>query len=596
MRKLVRMLAVALALCVMGTAAFAEADRTKPYALSSTVGDFTVTDHTGRSIGLSEMLKDKDMVLLHFWDGSSAGMLEMAIIEMAASGYEDEVAVLALCTDAQKSDAELAAVASSLGLHYALASDLAGLAASFLGSAVPVSVVIDRNAQVGFLSVSAIGSADAYARLFDAFAGEDYQDGRTLTGIPGIKPNIPLAAVDRLAEALNAAGGDMRFTNPADVYVWPMIPAEEDGRLCLMSTNAGVDMSVAAVYTTVEAKAGDVLSFTFKTSTETACDLLVLRVNGEAVKAFGGVKDWMTYAWSFAEDGVYEIALSYEKDMLGAEGRDVVYIDDVALLGGSAAEQALGANPAYPAADVTELMVEGARQIIFDDPTYALISLFGLADYCIVPAEDVQVQVTLAAEVDPERAYIVNYYSGEEMGLVQSMTATGYAFTTRLDSMETTGFPYTNLSLYPAANCGIMDVRTVVCFVGEENANAFVEQMTGYGYGIQGWSYPDGQEAETTGLPGEGQDSEVCYVVTVIDQQGEAVPGVTISITDGSMCELMTSDGDGVIEYTAAAASYQVHVVKAPEGCTFEAERVWTFEPDGGEVIIDVTREINEEE
>ena len=54
------------------------------------------------------------------------------------------------------------------------------------------------------------------------------------------------------------------------------------------------------------------------------------------------------------------------------------------------------------------------------------------------------------------------------------------------------------------ADSAVMDVRTVVCFASEENANAFVTTLSAYGYGVTGWRYIDGTEAETDALPGEG--------------------------------------------------------------------------------------------
>lgn len=60
--------------------------------------------------------------------------------------------------------------------------------------------------------------------------------------------------------------------------------------------------------TTVEAKAGDVFAFDYKTSTEAGCDLFYLSVNGQTAKAFGGVKEWATYGYEFPADGTYEIA------------------------------------------------------------------------------------------------------------------------------------------------------------------------------------------------------------------------------------------------------------------------------------------------
>lgn len=419
-----------------------------------------------------------------------------------------------------------------------------------------------------------------------------------LAEVPAVLPSIPAATEERLAEALNAPGGSLAFANPADAYVWPMIPAEEDERLCVMSTNKGVDASQAAVSVSVEAKAGDALRITFKTSTETASDLMELRVNGETVKVFGGEKDWMAYAHVFPAEGTYAVEVAYVKDAMGGTGGDVVYIDEIALLTGEAASAAAALNPAYPTADETALTVLNgdARQILFDDPTYALLSLFGLADYYIVPSGEVNLLATLRADADPEAAFVVNYYDGGFHGLTQYMTAEGYAFSTPIDSVETTGYTYTNVHLYPSADGSIMDVKTVVCFASEADANAFVAEMPLYGYSVKGWSYMDGSAAQTDALPGEGVEAQAHYTLTFIDQQGEFIEGVTVKVSGGDFSERMTSDAEGVVEFAAAPDGYRVQVETAPEGCAFDAERLWTLDAEGGETIIDLVREIVEEE
>lgn len=411
---------------------------------------------------------------------------------------------------------------------------------------------------------------------------------------PAVLPNIPPAEEARLAEALNIPGGGLVFANPEDAVVWPMIPAEEDGRLCVMSTNAGHDASDASISLAVEAKSGSALQLTFKTSTEAASDLLEIRVNGEAVKAFGGEKDWMTYAHCFQADGTYAVEIRYAKDAMGSAGSDVVYIDEIALLTGEAADAALARNPAYPAAEDTTLQVlnADARQIIFDDPTFALLSLFGLADYYIVPSGQAELLATLKTDVDPERAFLLNYYDGAFHGLTDYMTTEGYAFTTPIDSVEATGYTYTNVHLYPAADGSIMDVKTVVCFASEQDANAFVEEMPLYGYKVNGWRYMDGSAAQTDALPGEGADVEQShYTLTFIDQQGEFIAGVTVSV-DGKE---MTSDAEGIVEFTATPAVHTVRVLSAPADCSFDAEAAWTLSPDGGETIIDLERMLKEE-
>lgn len=599
MRKTLRLLALATALLMMLTVlpAAAETAGSTYYTLGSTMGDFTVTTYDGREVTLSEVLREKDMVLLNIWaTWCGPCKMEFPYMQQAYEQYSDRVEIIAVDCEPTDDDAALKAFAEERGLTFPVARDTANLAASFRASSIPTSVVIDRYGKVCLILQGAMTSADAFANIFDAYVGEDYTESRILSGIP-VKPNIPAAAEEKLAAALNVPGGSLMFTNAADAYVWPMIPAEEDGRLCVMSTNKGTDSAQAKLFTTVTAKEGDALAITFKTSTEAGSDLLTLEVNGTRVKVFGGEKDWMTYAYAFPAEGEYEIAIGYEKDAMNAAGGDVVYIDEIALLEGEAAQTAIAANPAYPVSAAVTLSVRNsdARQIVFEDPTYALLSLFGLADYYIVPTGTVELLATLDESTDPEGALLVNYYDGTINSVIGGMTADGYAYTTKLDSVETTGYAYTNLHLYPSAACAIMDVRTVVCFASEADADAFVRTMPYYGYNVTGWAYLGDEEDVLHDLPAGGLAApEAAYTITFIDQQGEFIPGVTVSICDETTCEIMTSDENGVVTFSAEPYAWEVHVLKAPDGCSFDADAVWTLDAQGGDTIIALERTVAE--
>ncbi|MBQ8202292.1 MAG: TlpA family protein disulfide reductase [Clostridia bacterium] len=588
-RRICALLAV-LMLCMAVLPAAAENAVLTFYTLGSKVNDFTLTTCKGEPITLSEILKEKDMVLINIW-ATWCGPCEMEFpyLEEAYQQYKDDVEVIAVSCEASDTDNDLAAYAESHGLTFPIARDTANLAMQFYAASIPTSVVIDRFGTVCFIESGAQTSTDAFARLFDAFVGEGYTESRLLSSIPATRPNIPKAEVGKLAEALNA---ELTFSNPTDVYTWPMIPAEIDDRLCVMSTNKGVDDTEAALYASVSAKAGDVLAVTFKVSSEAAADLLGITVNGETVKVFGGEKDWMTYAYSIAADGEYTVGLKYVKDPLNSAGEDVVYIDELVVLSGAKAEAALAANPVYPAAGATTLTVanDDARQIVFDDPTYALLSLFGLADYYLVPGGNASFHATLGAAVDPEAAFFVNYYDGSITSVLPSMTADGYAYATAIDSMETTGYTYTNVHLYPSADGAITDVRTVVCFASEENVNEFVAMMKLYGYTVDGWSYIDGSDASTDALTGEGTDALSHYTLTFMDQDGEPVAGVIANVCDESSCIPMTSNAAGVIEFENVPYAYDVHVIKIPDGYEFDMTQAFKTEADGGETVFTLHR------
>lgn len=385
-------------------------------------------------------------------------------------------------------------------------------------------------------------------------------------------PNVPAADETRLAEAANAPGSVLVFENPEDPMIWPMIPAEEDGFACLTSSNWGKDDSVAVVYTSVAAKAGDALSFWYKTSTEIGFDLMQVCVDGNVVKVFTGEGEWEQYAIAFPDDGVYEVSFRYSKDTVAAEGSDAVYVRDVQLLTGDAARAALAANPVYPAGTERTLTIAnaGAREIVFDDPTFALTGLHGLARYFIVPDGDLSLRVTLPAGADPAGEVLT--VSGKETrtySVAKAAAADAYEFALPLEE----GITY--VTLLPARNCDAMDVRAIVCFADAYRADELLRVMQGSGYQVLGWRYVE---------------QEVC-TLTVIDQHGEFTEGVTVSVLSAQGVELLTSDAEGSIVFpVTAGAACTVHIVDAPDGYGFDPDRAWSVDAENGDVIIDVTR------
>lgn len=583
MKRVIRLICVLAALLLALSVLPAGAQSVSPgYALGSRMADFSVTTYDGRQISLIETLKEKDMVLINIfasWCGPCG--MEFPFMEEAYQQFKEDVEIIAVSCEPTDTDAVLADYAAGKGLTFPVARDTANLAQLFGASSILVSAVVDRFGTVCFIQPGAQTSADAFVRLFDAFVGEEYTESLLLNSIPAMKPSIPQASADRLAEAANVPGGTIPFVNPTGKYVWPMIPAEtEDGRLCLMATNASVNDSTASVFADVTVNAGDAAAVTFRLSSEAAGDMLELTVDGETVKVFSGERDWMTYAHAFDAAGTYRLGLHYVKDVTGHGGEDTVYIDSVALLTGEDAAAACAENPAYPMAAQSAILVqtEGAREITFEDPYFALTSLFGIAKYYIVPGAEAELLVQLDASVDPEGAFFVNYYDGSVSGLMAAMTDNGYAFRTKLDSIATTRYPYTNVHLYPSRTCTQAEIITAVCFPDEENVEAFLKLVNQYGMGVSSWSYVE----ETAQAMPHRQMSETTYTLVFVDQNGDPVPGVIANICDEERCMPMTADVTGMISFNEAPYPYDVHILMVPAGYAFDTTQSFTAPEEGG--------------
>ena len=155
-----------------------------------------------------------------------------------------------------------------------------GLGSTFAIVGIPTTLVIDRFGTIAYIGIGSQPSKSVFTRLFDAFVGDDYTESKILYDLPPALPTIDPLAEAELNAALNIEGGELSFHNSTDKYAWPMIVYEEDGRAVLASTNASMDNSTASVLTTVSTKEGDVLAFDFYTSSDAACDLLTISIDG----------------------------------------------------------------------------------------------------------------------------------------------------------------------------------------------------------------------------------------------------------------------------------------------------------------------------
>ncbi len=578
--KSVLALLLAVMLCFAGIAVAEDAPVV--YELGGKIDDFTVTTYDGQTVTLSEVLKEKEAVLINIW-ATWCGPCrnEFPFMEEAYKQYSDKVEVIALSCEPTDTDDVLATFVAEMGMTFKVAQDTVGMADKFNVSAIPTSVVVDRFGTICFWESGSLPDVGSFTRLFDAFLGDGYTESVVLDGVPAMKPNVAPSAEADVAAALGTANA----VNPTDDTTWPMIVAEKDGRSVVASTNATYGTTEAAVTTTVSAKAGNAIVVTFKTSTETSCDLLNIAVNGETVKIFGGEHDWMTYAIPVEADGDYAVTLSYVKDMMAEGGEDTVWVDSVAVAEDGAA--ALAANPVYPVADEVTLVPvnEGAKEIVISDEAGILMGAFGPAKYYIINDDTVTFNATVTGDVDPEGAAFYSYYDGSTVGLSDAMTETGYTMTTGVDSKETTGYTYAYVMMYLDPT-GANYVMTVY-LKNEENVNAFVTNN-----GLGTWKYADGTLPATTDLPSEVVEVKTSsdYVVKYVDQDGNPVAGVMCQVCDAETCQVFVSDENGVCAFTLAPYAWEIHTLMVPEGYEGDTETVTTAPVEGGEMTFTLTK------
>ena len=558
------------------------------YQLGDRVADFTVTTWDGQTISLYDMLEEKDVVLINVWaTWCGPCRQEIPAMQAAYEQYGDSVGIIAIDAESRDTDEAIAAFVRDTGMTFPAALDTAGIAYSFGVTAFPTNIIIDRFGTVCYIQAGAMPDEAMFLQLFDAFIGEDYTESVIYKSLPPKAPDVAPATAEQLAAALGDGSGTVRFDNISSRFVWPMLPAEKDGRSVLASTNAGQDNASSGVQASVTAKAGDAIAVTFSLSAEQLYDRAVITVNGQQVKAFTGVYDWMTYAVPVTENGEYTITVSYVKDSRDGGGSDTLWVDEIALLSGNEAAQAVAANPVWAAFDETAITVANAdaREIIIEDPTGVLPATFGESRYFIVPGGTADMLVTLDAAADPECAVAVSNFDSRAHVLKQAYGDDGLAFTTGIDSYETTGYVCTLVSLYPDIHSG--GPVSVVLIADEQNADMLVEALS-----LTTWSYAD-EAAALPALRGEEAVSDIMsqYVLTFTDQHGDPVPGVIAQVCDESICVIYTSDENGQCRFKLEGKVYDVHVLMPPAGYADEAKVTLQTAPAGGELAFTLVKQ-----
>ena len=312
--------------------------------LGDVMYDFTVTSPDGNKITLSELLKEKDMVLLNFWYTTCSWCVtEFPFMEEAYQIYKDDIAIVGL-NPTGESDNAIANFPANNGLNLTvpLASCPTSWANTFDIQGYPTSIVIDRYGVICLIEPGAITSLRPFVSLFDTFTGDDYEQklyGNVGELVTQVKPTYTMASSDEIAGILNTGDIEVTFrpeTGNGAEYAWPFIEAEKLGDKCLKASNQQIEDSFAILYADVTLKAGQAIGFDFLRSTEANGDVLYVIVNGDDINAISGwfeTEKWETcYPMVALEDGVYEVALCYMKDESTNEGDDTVYIKNLRVV------------------------------------------------------------------------------------------------------------------------------------------------------------------------------------------------------------------------------------------------------------------------
>lgn len=117
------------------------------YKVGSTMGEFTAMDTDGNSHTLSQLLKEKKLVILNFWYVNCGPCkAEFPFFETAYQKYKDDVAILAF--DPFDNESGIRALKAQMGLSFPMLKDNLGLHQGFGVTAYPTTVFIGNNGKI----------------------------------------------------------------------------------------------------------------------------------------------------------------------------------------------------------------------------------------------------------------------------------------------------------------------------------------------------------------------------------------------------------------------------------------------------------------
>lgn len=304
--------------------------------------DFTVTTSDGEKVTLSEVLKEKKLVVLNFWYTTCSWCLtEFPIMDEVYQFYTDDVAIIAL--DPLDGAAAVKSFKETYQYSFAMADCPASWANTFGVTGYPTSVFIDQYGVICAVEAGAITSKTPFVSVFEHFTADDYQQVLSTEGVSAfvtqVKPTYTMPTSDEIAAVLNKSGIAATYRaeeGDGAEYIWPFAIGEKLGEQCIYATNKEIEDSYAIVYIDVELKAGQAVGLDYLASSEQGADIMYVIVNDEAIFNISGwdeKESWKTcYPCIADEDGIYEIALCYSKDSDTNEADDTVYVKNLRVV------------------------------------------------------------------------------------------------------------------------------------------------------------------------------------------------------------------------------------------------------------------------
>ena len=156
----------------------AEIDEAQKGIIGSEAPDFTAKTTDGEELTLSEVLKEKEVVVLNIfttWCGPCK--IEFPEFDENYQKYSDKLEIIALSGDPDETMDDVAAFKKENGLSFPMGIIGEDDTFKFVPVAgYPTTMIIDRNRKVVFCQSGTIRKGEAFEALVTSFMGDDYDD------------------------------------------------------------------------------------------------------------------------------------------------------------------------------------------------------------------------------------------------------------------------------------------------------------------------------------------------------------------------------------------------------------------------------------
>ncbi len=146
--------------------------------------DFKAATLDGSTFTLSESLRNHDLVLINLWaTWCGPCRMEFPYLEQAWEQYGSRVDVIALSIEETDTPEVLRSFADEYGMRFAVGRDEANLFDWLGGSAIPTTVIVNKERRIVAVEIGSKPSTKAFTELFDSLlsqipAAEAPQDAR----------------------------------------------------------------------------------------------------------------------------------------------------------------------------------------------------------------------------------------------------------------------------------------------------------------------------------------------------------------------------------------------------------------------------------